>query len=121
MAAAKQGRVLVVDDDPDIRELLKNALDEHGYGIDAAADAAEARRRLTREEYDLVVTDLLLGAEGDGLFVARYARGRRCRVLLVTGDHARAELLDASGFPYLLKPFRVGTLLAAIDTIVSER
>jgi DNA-binding response OmpR family regulator len=119
--AAEQGRVLVVDDDPDIRELLKSALDEHGYGIDAAANAPEARRWLTDGKYDLVVTDLLLGADGDGLFVARYARGRRCRVLLVTGDHARTDVLDASGFPYLLKPFRVDTLLAAVDTIVSER
>src|SRR3954447_20742592 len=98
MAAARQGRVLVVDDDPDIRELLRNALDEYGYGIDAAADAVEARGRLAGETYNLVVTDLLLGADGDGLFVARYARGRRCRVLLVTGDHARADVLDASGF-----------------------
>ncbi|MHB8530847.1 MAG: response regulator, partial [Caulobacteraceae bacterium] len=58
--------ILVVDDDPGIRDLIRDFLARHGYAVEAAADAAEMERIMSRRIPDLVVLDLMLPGE-DGL------------------------------------------------------
>ena len=63
-------RLLIVDDDPGIRELTAGFLERHGYLVDTAADAVDMRAALAAARYDLVVLDLMMPGE-DGLSVLR--------------------------------------------------
>jgi len=73
MAAAKT-RILVVDDDLRLRDLLKRYLSEQGFAVHAAQDAAAMDKLLARERFDLIVLDLMMPGE-DGLSVCRRLRG----------------------------------------------
>src|SRR5258706_5824061 len=67
-------RVLVVDDDQRLRELVVRYLTEQGFEVRAVSDAAGMDKQLARERYDLVVLDLMLPGE-DGLAICRRLRG----------------------------------------------
>jgi len=70
-AAARERRVLVVDDEPDIRELLELTLSKMGLGIVAVGTLAEARDRLQESRFDLCLTDMRL-PDGEGLDLVRF-------------------------------------------------
>ena len=75
---ARAGRVLVVDDEPDIRELLELTLVKMGLGVDTAGSVAEARETLKETRFDLCLTDMRL-PDGDGLELVRHIAGlSRC-------------------------------------------
>ena len=67
-------RVLVVDDDARLRDLLNRYLSEQGYAVRTVSDATEMNRQLARERYDLMILDLMLPGE-DGLSICRRLRG----------------------------------------------
>ena len=67
-------RILVVDDDARLRELLNRYLSEQGYTVRAAIDGNDMNRWLARERYDLMVLDLMMPGE-DGLSICRRLRG----------------------------------------------
>jgi CheY-like chemotaxis protein len=104
-------RILVVDDERDLAEVLVDALQRDGHHVDTAVDGADALRRLEQEDFDLVVSDtkmpLMDGLELFREIDRRFARLRR-RVIFVTGDVLDVEkrqALEAIGAPVLLKPF----------------
>ena len=110
------GRVLVVDDDPDVRDSLARALRYAGYGVTAAADGAEALASLSRSPVDLIVLDLLLPML-DGLETCRRlrARGDATPILVLTARGTvddRVTGLAAGADDYLVKPFALAELLA---------
>ncbi len=114
-------RLLVVDDDSDIRGLLAEQLGRAGYGVDTARDGAEMRHLLAREPIDLVVLDLNLPRE-DGLALCRELRARASTpVIMLT---ARAEPIDRvlglemGADDYLAKPFEPRELLARIRNVL---
>src|SRR6185295_19521711 len=69
-----QAQVLVVDDEPDIRELLELTLVRMGLGVASVGSIAEAKERLKSERYDLCLTDMRLG-DGEGLELVRHISG----------------------------------------------
>ena len=73
-APPRDARVLVVDDEPDIRELLELTLAKMGLGVDSAGSIAQAKERLKTERYDLCLTDMRLG-DGEGLELVRHISG----------------------------------------------
>ena len=105
-------RLLVVDDDPSVREALELVLDLNGFGVATATDGAEAIRTLAVDRPDAVILDVLMPGL-DGLEVCRRMRaiGDRTPVLMLT---ARAEVservagLKAGADDYLVKPFASG-------------
>jgi two-component system, OmpR family, response regulator MprA len=110
------GRVLVVEDDPDVRDSLVRALRYAGYGVTAAADGAEALASLSRSPVDLIVLDLLLPML-DGLEACRRlrARGDATPILVLTARGTvddRVTGLAAGADDYLVKPFALAELLA---------
>jgi two-component system OmpR family response regulator len=114
-------RLLVVDDDVDIRTLLAEALSKAGYAVSTAGDGAEMRRVLEREHVDLVVLDLNLPKE-DGLTLCRDLRARSSTpVIMLT---ARGEPIDRivglemGADDYLGKPFEPRELLARIRNVL---
>ncbi len=99
------GRILVVEDDFEVRLLLENVLLLAGYEVDAAATAASALTMLDGERFDLVITDLRL-ADGDGMAVADTAVMFGTKALLITGYTSLrpTERLRVKQFDCLLKP-----------------
>ena len=115
-------RVLVVDDDPDVRDSLERALRYAGYAVTTAAHGAEALDALARSPVDLVVLDVLMPMV-DGLEACRRLRqrGDATPVLVLTARDAiddRVAGLEAGADDYLVKPFALRELLARIRALL---
>jgi two-component system response regulator MprA len=115
-------RVLVVDDEPAVREALRRALALEGYDVELAENGAEALRKLGPSDPDLVVLDVLM-PEVDGLAACRRLRadGNDVPVLMLTaraGIGDRVDGLDAGADDYLVKPFALEELLARIRALL---
>jgi two-component system response regulator MprA len=116
------GRVLVVDDDHDVRDSLVRALRYAGYGVRAAADGAEALASLSRSPADLVVLDVLMPMV-DGLEACRRLRvqGDATPILVLTARGTvddRVTGLAAGADDYLVKPFALAELLARVRALL---
>lgn len=115
-------RILIVEDEPRIREVVKSALSAAGYTCDLAEDGEDAWFRGDTESYDLVVLDLGL-PKIDGLAVLKRwrASGRDMPVLVLTARGAwpeRVEGIDAGADDYIAKPFRTEELLARVRALI---
>ena len=114
-------RVLVVDDDPDLRELLAGFLGASGFVVDAAADGVQMRARIAQHAPDAIVLDLMLPGE-DGLALARELRRSSDVPILMLS--ARGEEIDrvvgleVGADDYLAKPFSPRELLARLRALL---
>jgi two-component system, OmpR family, response regulator MprA len=122
MRPASGTRILVVDDEPAVREAIRRALALEGYSVDLAGNGAEALRTIGMAEPDVVVLDVLM-PEVDGLAACRRLReeGSRVPVLMLTaraGVGDRVDGLDAGADDYLVKPFALEELLARIRALL---
>jgi len=118
-------RILVVDDDARLRDLLNRYLNEQGYAVRVVPDATEMNRYLARERYDLMILDLMLSGE-DGLSVCRRLRGggESLPIIMLTakGDEVdRIVGLEVGADDYLPKPFNPRELLARIQAVLRRR
>jgi len=118
-------RILIVDDDLRMRDLLVRYLGGEGYEVKAAADAAAMDKLLARERYDLVVLDLMLPGE-DGLAVCRRLRAQNDApaivMLTAKGDDVdRIVGLEMGADDYLPKPFNPRELLARINAVLRRK
>ena len=118
-------RILVVDDDQRLRDLLVRYLGGEGYEVKAVADAAGMDKQLSRERYDLVVLDLMLPGE-DGLAICRRLRTQNVApaivMLTAKGDEVdRIVGLEMGADDYLPKPFNPRELLARINAVLRRR
>lgn len=118
---SRQDHILIVDDDPEIRQLLATYLSEAGYQTSVASQGTEMRKRLEEQLIDLVVLDLMLPGE-DGLTLCRELRVRsNVPVIMLT---ARGTLVDRivglemGADDYLAKPFDPRELLARIKVVL---
>src|SRR5580692_11670947 len=116
------GRVLVVDDDPDVREAVETALELEGHSVMTAADGLAALKWLGQATFDAVVLDVLM-PNLDGFEVCRRLRasGNRTPILILTArDSAEDTIrgLDLGADDYLVKPFALGELLARVRALL---
>jgi two-component system, OmpR family, phosphate regulon response regulator OmpR len=121
MAELKK-RILIVDDDQRLRDLVVRYFTEQGFEARAVPDAATMDRQLARERYDLVVLDLMLPGE-DGLAVCRRLRGsgETVPVIMLTAkgeDIDRIVGLEMGADDYLPKPFNPRELVARIHAVL---
>ena len=114
-------RVLIVEDDEGIRELLQTLFDDEGYPIAIAASAEEVHAAFSRDTFDLAIIEATLPRGEDGLELAARVRHAGCAVVLVTGDSRRFDEVERSGYPFLLKPFRIEELLRLVSELTSSR
>jgi excisionase family DNA binding protein len=117
-------RVLVVDDEASIRDLLAKTLALAEYDVDLAPDGRTALERLRIIPYDLLITDLKMPGV-DGLTVIREARRLKTDlpVIIITGYSTEASAIDALNLGvsgYLTKPFRVPMVLAKAAKALGE-
>jgi excisionase family DNA binding protein len=122
--AAGRPRVLVVDDEAAIRDLLSKTLALAEYDVDLAPDGRTALERLRIIPYDLLITDLKMPGV-DGLAVIREARRLKADipVIIITGFSTEASAIEAVNLGvsgYLTKPFRVPRVLAAAAKALGE-
>jgi two-component system response regulator ResD len=116
-------KILIVDDEPNIREVVGLYLRQDGYAVVSAADGEEALGLYRRERPDLVILDLILPGL-DGLEVCRRIQEeRRVPLIMLTarGEEADRILgLDAGADDYVVKPFRPRELMARVSVLLRE-
>jgi len=115
-------RILVVEDDVDLADILCRALTEQLYQVEVTYDGESARYQALAEPFDLVVLDLML-PKVDGITVCRDLRraGRTTPVIMLTARDKTDDRilgLDAGADDYLVKPFSMGELCARIRAVV---
>jgi two-component system OmpR family response regulator len=122
--AALQSRILVVEDDPDVAELIAGHLRAHGFAVDVRCNAAAARHALNQQKPDLLVLDLGL-PDGDGLELTReLAAQGGCAILIVSarGDAIdRVVGLELGADDYLAKPFEPRELVARARSLLRRQ
>jgi CheY-like chemotaxis protein len=119
MFAAARGRVLLVEDDESVRELLDGVLMHHGYSVAAYGSAEDALGH--QDAFDLLLTDVVLpGLSGPGLAREIKRRSPEVPVLLMSGDAGHAGDLDElSPRAFLQKPFSSQALIASVERLLS--
>ncbi len=121
-------RILVVDDDLRLRDLLKRYLTEQGFAADTVPDGSAMERAFTRNRYDLVVLDVMLPTE-DGFAVCRRLRGSagaesNIPIIMLTAkgdDVDRIVGLEMGADDYIAKPFNPRELVARINAVLRRQ
>ncbi|HML35015.1 MULTISPECIES: two-component system response regulator RppA [Sporomusa] len=115
-------RILLVEDESDLQQLLKKRLAQSGYAVDAVADGWEAQDYLAAMQYDLIILDWMLpGLDGISLLAKFRQTDLTTPVLLLTAKdniEDRVTGLDAGADDYLIKPFAFDELLARIRALM---
>src|SRR5260370_341661 len=125
MALDTRGRILVIDDESEIREGLELLLSSEGYAVDLAQNATEGERRLGSKAYDLVLLDLMM-PDKSGMDVLRELGGkdRETPVLMITGYgsvEGAVQALKLGANDFFPKPWDNEKLLIEIDRMISEQ
>jgi len=111
-------RILVADDDEDIREILQDSLGSYGYVVETAASGREALQKLEQRTYDGMLLDILM-PDMDGLEVLREVRQRfpSLPVVMMTAiaREAAAQAVEAGAQAYVLKPFDAAQLKRIVE------
>ena len=123
---ALKGRVLVIDDDTATLAVLSKAFNREAYDVEAASSAREALARLTRSDFDVIISDIRM-PEFDGKhlfsFIQDHFPDYRSRVVFLTGDSSKETLdfIAASGAVHFTKPPDIRDLLDVISGMIRGR
>jgi DNA-binding response OmpR family regulator len=120
-------RILVVDDEPNLGELLEEYLTTHGYRVTLAAHGLAALAILERQPVDVIISDVLMDTlDGPGFYqeLERHHPALLRRFIWISGEtsrEARAEaFIIATGAPLIRKPFHLPDVLAAVTAITAR-
>jgi two-component system copper resistance phosphate regulon response regulator CusR len=117
-------RLLLVEDEQDIQAFLRRSLEEAGYQVDAAPNAATAERLATENGYDILVVDLgLPDRDGISLILRLRQIGVKAPVLILSARRSvddRVRGLEQGGDDYLTKPFALAELLARLRNLLKR-
>lgn len=125
--SVSSGRVLVVEDEPTVAQLISDVLCEEGHKVEAVLDSQEGLTRLARSPYDLIICDLRMPRLDGAAFYDALVRTQspaRDRILFITGDTLgphTVEFLRSRQLPFLAKPFLVEELKLAANRILTGR
>jgi two-component system CheB/CheR fusion protein len=115
--------VLVVDDDPDARDLFRVVLVYYGAAASAVSTARAALDALQRLHADVVLTDVVLGDSDDGIWLLRQAHSRwpELALIAISGSEVRADVRTNLGFvKYLMKPTQPELLVDAVLVAIAQ-
>jgi len=115
-------KILVVDDEPQIRRLLKTGLTGYGFQVITAANGQEALTFAAQQAPDVIILDIALGAPPDGLEVCRQLREwSKSPIIMLSvrsDEKTKVATLDAGADDYLVKPFGMEEMRARIQAIL---
>ncbi|AMV31524.1 Transcriptional activator protein CzcR [Pirellula sp. SH-Sr6A] len=114
-------RILVIEDQPELRRLLYAMLDEEGYAVDLAADGEEGRAKATTWSYDAIVLDLMLPKLDGWKLLGQLRETHKVPVLILSardGLDDRVRGLDLGADDYLAKPFERSELMARLRALI---
>src|SRR3954471_19851988 len=118
-------RVLIVDDEPNIRRTLRVAVEAMGHAVEEASTGAEALRRAEGRPFDVALVDLRLGEEaGLDLLEPLMAQSPRLAIVLITAYASIESAMEAirrGAFDYLPKPFTPAQVRATLDRVARVR
>jgi two-component system OmpR family response regulator len=118
---ARDMRLLIVEDEPDLLSSLSLALREDGYAVDAAADGEEGLYKAENWEYDAVVLDVMLPKLDGWAVLQNLRKSKKTPVLMLTArDQTRDRVrgLDSGADDYLIKPFDLSELRARLRALI---
>jgi CheY-like chemotaxis protein len=121
LSQAAPGRILVVEDEPTVAQLIVDILHEQGHHAEAVLQSEEGLERLARRSYDLVICDLRMpGMDGRAFYqeLERAGSPMLDRIIFVTGDTlapSTLDFLEPNRLPHLAKPFLVEELVFAVN------
>ena len=115
-------KILIVEDEPSLREVIQRALEQEGYVVETAADYARAEAKIAGYDYDCILLDIML-PDGNGLHLLETLRreGKRDHVIIVSARDSlddKIEGLELGADDYLPKPFHLAELSARIRSVV---
>lgn len=113
-------RILIVDDEKPILNLIRISLSNAGYLCDTAEDGSEALEKIDNGKYDLILLDIML-PEIDGFELMEYIRPLEIPVIFLTAKNAvtdRVKGLRMGAEDYIVKPFEIAELLARVEVVL---
>jgi CheY-like chemotaxis protein len=129
-----EGKILIIDDDPDITEAMAVVLENRGYEVRGARDGAEGMEMLQQSPPDLIILDVMMRTSQEGFELSRELKGnpqyKNIPILMLTavkqktGLDFKAEAGDPSWLPveeYLDKPVKPNVLLEKVEDLLSDR
>jgi two-component system, OmpR family, KDP operon response regulator KdpE len=124
-AGSDKTKILVIDDEPPIRRLLRTSLNAEGFDVIEAETAAKALALIASASPDIAILDLGL-PDLDGLDIIRKVRadGSKMPIIVLSsrsGEHGKVEALDLGADDYVTKPFGIAELVARIRTALRHR
>jgi putative nucleotidyltransferase with HDIG domain len=121
----QRGKILIVDDDPSIRNLLKKILTQEGYACDLAENADEAISSLKLKSFDLVMSDVVMpGKSGVQLLSEVRAKYPSLPILMISGNTSEKtaeSTLSMGAYDFLLKPFQKNQVLISVANAIRRR
>ena len=120
--ASTQNRILLVDNEQDILDIMARVLQSAGYTIDMANDGRAALERVLRQDYALIISNIRMPVMGGEAFYHQLCSSHADmseRIIFCTGDTANAgtrRFLSATGAPVIYKPFHLDTVLDVVSS-----
>jgi len=115
-------RILIVDDDPTVRQFVDLILSQHGYHVSSAATPDTAMQILGRESFALVLLDIRMpGMSGLDILRLMKSRPHRSKILMMTAQRDSTTIMQAieqGAIGYLVKPFKPLDLLKRVDAVL---
>ena len=114
-------RILIVEDEPDLRSGLARALRDEGYAVDTAADGEDGLFKAESADYDAVVLDVMLPKLDGWAMLSRLRKSKKTPVLMLTArDQSRDRVkgLDTGADDYVVKPFDLAELFARLRALI---
>ena len=121
LSCAATMRLLVVEDEDDLRHGLEQALREEGYAVDGAADGDDGLYKAENWDYDVIVLDVMLPGMDGWQILNKLRKNKKTPVLMLTardGVTDRVKGLDLGADDYLVKPFNLKELLARVRALI---
>jgi DNA-binding response OmpR family regulator len=117
-------RILIVDDDPELRENIRELLSDEGWEVETAEDGKSALRKIKEKEYDIALSDLVMpGLHGTELTALIKHEQPMIKVVIMTAystvDNA-VEVMRRGADDYLTKPFRGNDLISTLNRVLEE-
>lgn len=115
-------KILIIEDEPSLRELIERAVSNEGYRVETATDFISAETKLAGYSYDCILLDIMLpGGSGLKLLEGLRAKGRRENVIIISARDSvddRVSGLELGADDYLPKPFHISELIARIRSVL---